>query len=187
MVTGSSHLISLDPATNSMTIHEMPDSVLNPSDPFGVAPYDDVVGYTASRTNKVGMMVPKGRTYCIPASSPVPVTKVTFCNFPAQTLASECKSDWVCPIGKTVDGQVTQKDDGTFVEAIINTGFDDNGNASDSMNPLGITPVKSKAQGTFFFTVGTNTSIAPNLVNRVGFVRLPVREKLMPERRRRRK
>jgi hypothetical protein len=46
------------------------------------------------------------------------------------------------------------------------------------MNPLGITPVKSKAQGTFFFTVGTNTSIAPNMVDRVGFVRLPVREKL---------
>jgi hypothetical protein len=179
VVTGSSDLISLEPSSNTMTIHQLPDiAMLNGADGFALAPDDDVVGYTASRTHKVGMVLPKGRTYCIPASSPVPVTKTTICNFPAVTSPSTCKSGWVCPIGKTVDAQVTPKDDGLFIEAKINTGFDDNGKPSDSFNPLGITPVKSKAQGTFFFTVGTNLTVTPFLVDRVGFVRLPVREKV---------
>jgi hypothetical protein len=124
------------------------------------------------------MMLPKGRTFSISPSSPVTVTKTTICNFPAVPSPSTCNSGWVCPIGKTVNAQVTKKDDGSFIEALIDQGVDDNGQPSDSTNPLGITPVKSKAQGTFFFTVGNNSSVFPNLIDRVGFVRLPIREKI---------
>ncbi len=176
VATGSGDLISLDPCANRMTIHELPDSAT--ADPFALAPDYDVVGYTASGNNKIGMMVPKGSSYCIQPSAAVCVTKTTICNFPQQTTASTCNSGYVCPIGKTVEGQYTKKDDGTLIEARINTGFDDNGKASDSFNPLGITPVKSKAQGTFFFTVGNNGSVAPQLIDRVGFARFPVREKI---------
>jgi hypothetical protein len=124
------------------------------------------------------MMLPKGRTFCVTPSSPVCVAKTTICNFPSQTTPTTCNSGWVCPVGKTVKAQVTKKGDGTFIEAQIDMGIDDSGNsyASDSINPLGITPVRTKAQGTYFFTVGANSS--PTLVDRVGFVRLPIREKI---------
>jgi hypothetical protein len=174
VVTGSGDLVSLQPSTSRMTIHELPDNVA--ADPFSVAPDDDAVGYTSSMTSKVGMLLPKGQPHFIQAT-PAAVFKVAVDNLPADTQPSVCNSGLVSPIGKTVDGQVTTKDDGTFIEAFINTGFDDNGNPSDSTNPLGITPVKAKAQGTFFFAVGNNASVAP-LIDRVGFVRLPIREKI---------
>jgi len=176
VVTGSGDLISLDPCTDKMTIHELPDNVL--ANPWGLAPDDDVVGYTASLQNKVGMLLPKGRTYCVPASSPTPVTKAPICRLTPMPFTSECHSEFVCPIGKTVAADVTQKDDGTFVEARIDTGID---KPSDSMNPLGITPAKSKAQGTFFYTVGSLAAAEDGsvpLVDRVGFARLPVRERI---------
>ncbi len=174
VVTGSGDLVSLDPCTSRMTRHELPDNVL--ADPFSLAPDDDAVGYTSSRTNKVGMMLPKGTVFYVPPSPPAGVDKTTIKNFPAETNATVCNSGYVGPIGKTVVGQVTKKEDGTFIEAKIDTGTDDNGKASDSSDPLGITAVRSKAQGTFFFTVGRNTS--ETLIDRVGFVRLPVREKI---------
>jgi hypothetical protein len=122
------------------------------------------------------MLLPKGPTHVITPTDRVVVTKITIKNFSAVTSPSICNSGLVSPVGKTVDGQVTQKDDGTFIEALINTGFDDNGKPSDSSNPLGITPVKAKAQGTFFFAVGMNST--PTLIDRVGFARLPIREKI---------
>src|SRR5262249_20003822 len=139
VATGTGDLISLDPCSNQMTIQELPDNVL--ADPFALAPDDHAVGYTASNTNKVGMMLPRGRTFSITPSQPVSVTKTTISNFPATTSPSTCNSGFVGPNGKTVSAQVTKKDDGTFIEAVINDGVDDNGNPSDSMNPLGITPV----------------------------------------------
>jgi hypothetical protein len=176
VVTGTGNLVSLDPCNSRMTIHELPDNVT--ADPFGLAPDDDVIGYTSSRTNKVGMLLPKGRTYCVQPSKPVCVDKTTICQFPARTSPSVCNSNTIGPIGKTVAGQVTKKDDGTFIEAKIDTALDANGNPmsdpNPSLNPLGITPVKNKAQGTFFFTVGMNAA----LVDRVGFVRLPIRERI---------
>jgi hypothetical protein len=179
-VTGSGDLVSLDPCKNTMTVHELPDTIN--ADPFSLAPDDDVVGYTASLANKVGMLLPKGRTYCIQPSAPVCVTKTTICRFPAVTSPSTCNANTVCPIGKTVAAQVTKKDDGTFIEAKIDTEVDVNGaptgNPDRSLNPLGITPVRSKAQGTFFFTVGNNTSTSTTAVDRVGFIRIPVREKI---------
>jgi len=175
VVTGNGDLISLQPSTNKMTIHELPDNVL--ADPFSLAPDDDVVGYTSSSANKVGMLLPKGPTHVIKPTDPTPVNMLPVVNFTATTSGSVCNSNFVSPVGKTVNGMVTKKDDGTFIEALINTGFDDNGKQSDSTNPLGITPVKSKAQGTFFFAVGNNTSVNP-LIDRVGFARLPIREKI---------
>ena len=54
--TGSGHLVSLDPSTNKMTKHALPDGANN--DLFGIAPDDDVIGYTATQTDKVGDAVP---------------------------------------------------------------------------------------------------------------------------------
>ena len=173
VVTGSGHLVSLNASTSQMTSHEMP---LNANaDPFGLAPDDDVVGYTSSKNNRVGMLLPKGKSYYV-ASNPGSATKLDPITVTGTVEGSICSSGWVGPIGKTVDAIITSKADGTFIEAQIDTGTDDNGKPSDSKNPLGITPVKAKAQGTFFYTVGNN--LATPGVDRVGFARLPIRGKI---------
>src|SRR5205823_2189894 len=92
---------------------------------------------------------------------------------------SICNHNWVCPVPKTVLVDVTPKADGTFIEAMIDMNDpDDPNNPSGSLdqNPTGITPVKAKAQGTFFFAIGTSED--PNNINRVAFLRLPLRQKV---------
>lgn len=163
VVTRSGHLVSLDPYTNLMTAHLMPSA--DGADPFGVAPDDDVIGYTNGGTHKVGMLIPHGKAFSIPPAS-APVTAVPDKATPSVQRAGVA-SDKVPGIGKTVPALVTRNPDGTYVEALINVN-------NDSMTPLGITPAKSKAEGTFFYTVASSGGS-----NRVGFVRLPqVKEKM---------
>jgi hypothetical protein len=86
----------------------------------------------------------------------------------------------VAPQGKVVQATITTKTDGVFVEAQLDT------NGNDDMSPLGITPNRGKAQGTFFYAVGANSSTTPPSsscpsgcgADRVGFVRLPMPKKL---------
>lgn len=163
VVTGSGHLVSLDPCSNKMTSHQMPDR--NAADPFGIAPDDDVVGYTASLSNKVGMLLPRGRAFRVtPQEAGVPkVTK----QMPAERERATVTSGRVSPEGKTVAAQVSSQPDGTFIEAKIDT-------PNDSRSPMGISPAKAKSQGTFFYAVGFNDEGA----DRVGFVRLPIKDKI---------
>jgi hypothetical protein len=164
-VTRSGHLVSLRPNNNQMTAHLMPSA--DGADPFGVAPDDDVVGYTNAGTNKVGLLIPRAKAFVITPASPPAVPRVDTTATPSVEDAVVASAP-VSPQGKTVAGQITRNPDGTYVEALINAG-------NDSMTPLGITPARSKAEGTFFYTVGENLQGA----NRVGFVRLPrAKEKL---------
>src|SRR4029077_2291552 len=82
---------------------------------------------------------------------------------------------------KIVLKQTTAKQDGTYVEAVVNApapGADPTMTPPDSMSPLGITPVKWKGQGTFFYAVGfTGPDLdTASLAKRVGFVRLGIPE-----------
>ena len=63
VVTGSGHLVSLDPCRNQMRVHTIPTAAL--SDPFGLAPDDDVIGYSDAGNNKIGMVFPKGPQQCV--------------------------------------------------------------------------------------------------------------------------
>jgi hypothetical protein len=75
--------------------------------------------------------------------------------------------------------QTTRKQDGTYVEAMINTpagSVDPKMVPPDSLTPLGITPIKGKGQGTFFYTVGF--AGPQGNVNRFGFVRLGIPERI---------
>jgi hypothetical protein len=165
VVTGSGHLVSLIPATNLMTAHQIPDVG---NDPFGVAPDDDVIGYTGTGTNKVAMLFPRARAVTI---TPTPGTILPKTVQVGVTVAKAAiRTDSVPPQRKIVNAMI-RRDAVTgdvFVEAIIN-------NVNDSEFPLGITPNISKAQGTFFYAVGQNAN--PNGTNRVGFARLPLPEK----------
>jgi hypothetical protein len=177
VVTGSGHLVSLDPAPgkNRMASHQIPLGQTN--DPFGVAPDDDVVGYTASGLNKVGMLFPKRPTVTV---TPSTASVAPLCA-PVDMFSERAKvaAGSVPPDGKVVQAFITTNPDGdVFVEAQL----DSNGN--DSTSPLGITPNKGKAEGTFFYAVGINTSSTTDpqtgqtvAVDRVGFVRLPMPQK----------
>jgi len=169
-ITGSGHLVSLDPSTSKMTSHEMPN--VGGADPFGVAPDDDVVGYTNSVADKVGMLIPHGQEFLIPADPATPVVPPPF-SLDASVQAALVFSSTVAPDGKTVPAQITKKGDDTYIEALI--GMPQDSTKPPSQIPFGITPAKAKSQGTFFYAVGDTTT--PD-INRVGFVRLPVKERI---------
>jgi hypothetical protein len=192
-VTGSGHLVSLDPrsskgcpaGTNRMTRSRMPPEFLQ-NDGWGIAPDSDVVGYTDANNNKVGMLLPHDGGVCVP---PVSET-VNKLDIPATvtTMPTVIVSDVTPGAAKTVLKKTTAKNDGTFVEAVINApapAADPTLPPPDSLSPLGITPVKSKGQGTFFYAVGmtagadTSGPVAgPSFAKRVGFVRLGVPERI---------
>jgi len=159
VVTGSGDLVSLDPQRNLLTRHQLPD--MAGSDPFGVAPDGGFVGYTATDTSKVAMLVPRGTSvYVCPSSAGVP----PICKqIPVARMTALQDCGQVPPQPKTVTAQITSKQDGTYVEAIINSN-------NDSSMPLGITPHPWKGVGTFFYAVGATSS---GTVDRVGFARLP--------------
>ncbi len=83
-------------------------------------------------------------------------------------------SDTVGPDGKTVLAATTLPtgdDPDTYIEALIGTPIDSE--KPPSQSPLGISPAKSKSQGTFFYAVGSSGA-----ANRVGFLRLAVKERI---------
>jgi len=183
VVTGSGHLVSLNPKNSSgcssgknlITRHRMPQEVLD-NDGWGVAPDSDVIGYTDANNNKVGMLLPHDGGTCVTPAADT-ASKL---DIPATvtTVPTTVMSDVTPAKPKTVLRKVTTKTDGTYVEAVINTpppNADPTLTPPDSMSPLGITPVKWKGQGTFFYAVGV-TGTNP-VAKRVGFVRLGVPEK----------
>jgi hypothetical protein len=166
VVTASGHVVSLDPKKNILSLHQMPDGAS--ADPFGVAPDGGFVGYTASDTNKVGLLIPAGQAvYVCPSTAPAAPTGLTV---PTHTYYSVVSTGQSSALGKSVFTTITRKSDGTFIEASI----DSNTANGESTLPLGIMQHPGKAVGTFFYAVGAalaadNTTV----VNRVGLARLP--------------
>jgi hypothetical protein len=188
VITGSGHLVSLNaknssgcPAgQNRMTRHRMPPEVLD-NDGWGVAPDSDVVGYTDANNNKVGMLVPHDSGVCVtPISEPVNKLDIAAT---VTTVPTVVVSDVTPGVPKTVLRKTTRKQDGTYVEAVLNMPAptaDPTLTPADSMSPLGITPVKFKGEGTFFYAVGMTGASASSgsFAKRVGFVRLGIPEKV---------
>lgn len=167
VVTGSGHLVSLNPRTNEMTKHAIPAGVA--ADPFGVAPDDDVIGYTDAEVGnpRVAMLLPRRITVVVsPNKIPAPRNDVTVTVFGER---ANVDSGTVAPQAFVVPANVTSKGDGVFVEALVG------GNGGhDSESPLGITPAKWKGQGAFFYAVG----LPGDGSDRVGFARLPNAQKV---------
>src|SRR5262249_21402814 len=146
VVTGSGHVVSLNPKTNEMTKHAIPAGIS--ADPFGVAPDDDVIGYTDAEVSnpRVAMLLPR-RTVVIvaPMTVAVPRQSVTV---PVLGERANVDSGSVPPAPAVVPATVTSKADGVFVEALVGA----NG-GHDSESPLGISPAKWRGQGAFFYAV----------------------------------
>jgi len=186
--TGSGHLVSLDPNTNRMTKHLIPEGASN--DPWAVAPDDDVIGYTASQTNKVAMMFPKRKPVTIyPSKGVMPVEPVELV---VTKERAEVTSGTVPGEPKIVATKVTANGDGLFIEGLVHTGTTaDDGYApksNPSLIPLGITANRGKSQGSFFYTVGATAPVAPDVplmgvpddavfVKRIGHIRLPMKDR----------
>ena len=167
VVTGSGHLVSLDPGRNRMSKHRLPEGVIN--DPWGIAPDNGMIGYTVTgedllaggMKHAVAMLVPdRDYRYVAPFLSTAPRETLTV---PAQGGWGDRSSGVQPPTPKKVPARVTPTDDGTFIEALIGTN-------NDSTLPLGITPDQGSSVGTFFYAVGQTMNPT---VNRVGRVRLP--------------
>jgi hypothetical protein len=179
--TGTGHLVSLDPDTNRMTKHQVPvppqiNDASSVNDLWGVAPDDDVVGYTATGTNKVAMLFPKFTPVTVkPAKAFAPSTPIPVA---VQNETAIARTGSTPGDPKIVQALTTRGNDGTYVEALIDTSSPTVG-SGPSLEPLGITPNRSKAQGTFFYTVGfTGTIDNPAIAKRIGFARLPNKEKI---------
>ena len=191
VITASGHLVSLNPKNSSgcqagynrMTRHKLPPGMLQ-NDGFGIAPDSDVIGYTDANNNKVGMLVPRDGGICVkPVLETTTKLDIGATVTPVPTLVM---SDVTPGIPKTVQKLTTRKQDGTYVEAKIDTPSTPYGDATlappNSLSPLGITPVKWKGQGTFFYAVGfsagADPAAGPSFAKRVGFVRLGVPDKI---------
>lgn len=187
--TGSGHLVSLDPATNRMTKHLLPDGASN--DPWAVAPDDDVVGYTGAQTHKVAMMFPKRKPVTIyPSTGVAPIEPVDIL---VQKERAELTSGTVPGEAKIVATKITSNTDGLFIEGLINTGTSADStsmvSSEPSLVPLGITANRSKSQGSFFYTVGGSGDATPDpafpdgfppgaaFAKRVGHIRLPMKDR----------
>jgi len=168
IVTGSGHLVRLDPKKNRMSKHATPahGPAGTTTDPFGVAPDGGVIGYTdnSDLQNKVAMLLPRDGFISVTPTPPVKVASRTFTsNGPTKPVTRT--SDIAKPRAKTFVVMQTSAADGTYIEA--RTGAE---SANDSFQPAGITPDRSGSVGTFFYAVGATSNTA---FNRIGRVRLP--------------
>jgi hypothetical protein len=164
-VTGSGHLVRLDPKKDRMSRHQMPSGL--EAQPWGVAPDNGTIGYTNSNSvnapenSKVAMLIPRGQF------KPAPRYTVTIYPDPAPVDFFKAQTapvnDAATPQKQTVHGRVHRNNDGVFVEAHVAEGH-------DSISPLGITPDMSKRVGTFFYAVGQPGTVG---FNRVGMALIP--------------
>ena len=126
-----------------MTKHQVPDKDV--AGLWGLAPDDDVIGYTAANMNKVGMLFPKFNPVVVyptvDAVSPLPAKVLV-----TQEVAA--RHDGTSPADAKIVATDTAGCNGTGVEAIVSAVlFTTNPTAAPSLSPLGISPNMSKAQG----------------------------------------
>jgi len=174
VVTGSGHLVSLDPRTSRMASYAIPRAPFLDNETFGIAPDGGMIGYTAtantSDEHKVGMLVPKGKGNTkswTAASAPHKDDHLA-----ANCLTANRSGNTVPPHARKVMTRISPDagGNGTFIEAFINKNIDPN-ETQISHVPLGITPNFDKATGTFFYAVGEPSPALT--VDRIGFARLP--------------
>jgi hypothetical protein len=166
-VTGSGHVVRLDPANNEITPYFIPTPGSNPT---GVGP-DGFIGFTETGTNKVGMLIPDGTTTIVP---PMPATIMpTSTTITGVTTSRAPSSGTAMPVAKT--GPATSSGTaatGIFVEAQLPVAP-----GLPSMSPIAIEddtvsvsppPPPGAFARAFFYSVSTPTT---SRIGRVELVR----------------
>ena len=112
VVTGSGHLVRLEPATNMVTPYLIPTPLSNPT---GIGP-DGTIGFTETGTNKVGMLIPDGAQVAVgPTNQTIAPTTSSV---PGTTAAMPVVNGTAPPIVKTGPATSTgTAATGIFVEA----------------------------------------------------------------------
>ena len=166
VVTGSDHLVRIDPrkkvgwCTSSncaaMSSHRMPGAA---NDPFGVTIdrggrrgrneaeqfRNEVVGYTATGSSEVGLLIPDGKLFPVEAKpNPAPRDPETVTG--DQDRATQETGNVFPDFKKVTVVPAPDNGDGLFLEAEI---FE-----KGSFAPLGITPDRQGRFGTFYYAVG---------------------------------
>jgi hypothetical protein len=159
VVTGSGHVVRLDPSTGNVTPYAIPTPG---SSPFGVGP-DGFIGFTENATKKVGMLIPDGTVLTVP-----PVTSTlgsTTATVAPMTVSKPPTSGTVTPVAGTGPATSTgTAATGIFVEATL-PGLSAAPNAieDDTLQP---TPPAGAFARNFFYSVSTP------MTNRIGRVEL---------------
>jgi hypothetical protein len=167
-VTGSGHLVSLDPRNNRMSKHSLPDGQLN--DLFGVAPDGGVIGYTAAAEgfSKVAMLLPKRNE--VPPITPTtfPVARRPFTTPPDPFDAIQMNGQ-ASPVAKTIAVRPGTTPEGSrVVEALTETAtLAGTMTPAPSTSPLGIIPDGNAAVGTFFYAVGMPDDFTSKMIGRI--------------------
>jgi hypothetical protein len=173
-VTGSGHLVRIDPERNLVSTHLTPGGGGN--ELFGVAPdrggsrrwsdadfRNEFVGYTASLTNLVGVLIPDGVPRKVLPVIDTVYPKDVHVKVMRERAVQQTRD--VMPIPRTIAVTATPKDDGTYLEADITQLGD--------QQPLGIVPVPRGKIGSFFYAVGLSPAV--NRIERITLPRLPRR------------
>jgi hypothetical protein len=192
VVTGSGHLVRLNPTTNQVLVAAIPSGGLptpgNPmNNPFGIDA-EGVVGFTtAGETmgfNKVGMFFPDGSTFTIPPTTSTAVRETV--PVPSITQPAPQFTARMPPVVKTALATETETLSGTFFEALIDTGTPADpsicGTPEDpdptdafvpedpctlSTQPIGVDDDPTRPAGAYYAAIGAS-------MNRIAHVTLPV-------------
>jgi hypothetical protein len=151
VVTGSGHLVSLNPCSNEMAAYMIPGIATNP---MGLATSGGVVGFTEFDTKKVGMLIPNKNTSPVVPScvTVIPTCPPSINGTPDQILADCGTADPDPKAGQT--GTHTDIDPmGEFFQVFT----PDTGNG-----PVGIFRDIERPVGNFWFLQETSIAADPN-------------------------
>jgi hypothetical protein len=189
VVTGSGHLVKLNPCNDQVLVTPIPTLGLVPpigdaaNNPFALDA-DSVIGYTAAGGvegfNKVGMLFPSGNTMSLPHSGPTTVFAETVSIAGAPVTVPQFTGT-AAPIVKIAQAHTDEDapDGGTFFEADIDTGIvtdmsvcgDDVADPDNpcfvSTQPTGISNDPRGGLGQYYSAIGFS-------VLRIAHVSLPV-------------
>ena len=124
-VTGSGHIVGLNPTLNEILVATMPGSILN--NPFGVNA-DGSIAYTTAGEiptfNKVGVLFPHGTPTPVPPSTETVVPEQVEITGTQMTVPQFTGT--AAPVVKRALAQEAESQGGTFFEAMIDTGVPEN-------------------------------------------------------------
>jgi hypothetical protein len=145
VITGSGHLVSLNPCTNDMASYMIPGGTLFS---FGLGTSGGTVGFTQGDNNIVGMLIPNKTPLPVSPTTPAPVSYTTTCLTGAtETVFKD--TGFVDPVRSDNVPVVPSNVDGEFLQAML---------PREGNFPLGIFRDVERCVGNFYLLVTLGAS-----------------------------